>query len=356
MSGAVAPAPPATASKAFAQDLRQRVADYTQAHGGDLRGGAGYLLKSALLLAAFAACAALVLGGRFSGAVTFGLALLWGAVSALVAFNIPHDALHGAASRKPWVNRGLSACFDLIGMHATTWWIKHNLAHHGYTNQEALDPDVDAWPLLRLAPSQRRLWFHRAQVLYAPGVYAALSLFMVFALDLKVLGSRRFAARYGVEVSWRQRGVCLGSKALYLGYALALPLWLLPFPPLAIVGGFVAVHAVIGLASAAVLLPAHLVAGTTFPTPEEAREDPWGTQLASTFDFAPESRLANFFLGGFNTNAFHHLFPRVCHLHLRPLTRILRETCAAHGMPYHVLTLPGAVAGHARFLWAMGRP
>ena len=357
VSGA-ATSPPATAASSradFAADLRQRVDAYAAAYGGELRGGAGYLLKSALLLTAFAVCGGLVLFGGFGGWATLGLALAWGAASALVAFNVPHDALHGAASTRPWVNRVLSWSFDLIGMHATTWWIKHNLAHHGYTNQEGLDPDVDAWPLLRFAPGQRRLWFHRVQLLYAPLVYASLSLFMVFALDVKVLGSREFCATYGVDVGWRQRLACAASKALYLGYALALPLYLLPFSPLAIVGGFVLVHAVIGLASAAVLLPAHLVEGAVFPTPEEARADPWGTQLAATWDFAPESRVANFLLGGFNTNAFHHLFPRVCHLHYRALTRILRETAAEHGLPYHALSLPGAVRAHARFLLAMGR-
>ncbi|MCA8925331.1 MAG: acyl-CoA desaturase [Planctomycetes bacterium] len=348
----VAPAAP----QAFSEDLRRRVAAYAAPYGGELRGGAAYLLKSALLLLAFLVAGALVLSGRFSGWATLGLAGLWGVASALVAFNVPHDALHGAASTRPGVNRALSWAFDLIGMHATTWWIKHNLAHHGYANQEGLDPDLDAGPLLRLAPGQRRYWFHRYQLLYAPLVYASLSLFMVFALDLRVLGPKAFAARYGVDVGWRQRLACALSKALYLGYALALPLWLLPFEPWRIVAGFVGVHAVIGLASAAVLLPAHLVEGTAFPTPEEARADPWRTQLAVTWDFAPESRLANFFLGGFNTNAFHHLFPRVCHLHYRPLTRILRETAAEHGVPYHALSLPAAVAAHARFLVAMGRP
>ncbi len=53
----------------------------------------------------------------------------------------------------------------------------------------------------------------------------------------------------------------------------------------------------------------------------------------------------------------HHLFPEVCHTHYPDLARIVRATCAEHGIPHRTQpTLGGAIASHYRFLRALGRP
>ena len=120
--------------------------------------------------------------------------------------------------------------------------------------------------------------------------------------------------------------------------------------------GFVLMHAVVGLVSALVLLPSHCMTWAAYPEAPIRDRSAWVRhQLAVTLDFAPRSRVANWFLGGFNTNAFHHLFPYVCHVHYRPLTEILAATAAEHGVPYRSLSLGAAIRSHFAFLARMGR-
>lgn len=287
------------------------------------------------------------------------LALAWGFCQALIAFNLPHDASHGAISPDPATNRRYNAAFRLAGLEPYTWHLKHDLAHHGFTNVPGLDPDLEAWPILRYSPADRRLWFHRFQHLYAPLAYLALGLFFVLWIDFRLLFDRRFRDRFGVTHPRHALLSLLATKAFYLLIALVIPSLVLPYAPGTIALGLLATLALVGLVSAMVLLPSHCMMHARFlPDPHQhpvPRDDAAAAAVSTTLDFAPESRLANWLLGGFNTNAIHHLFPDICHVHYRALTPVFAATCAEFGVPYRRASLLGAIASHFAFLRHMGR-
>jgi len=52
----------------------------------------------------------------------------------------------------------------------------------------------------------------------------------------------------------------------------------------------------------------------------------------------------------------HHLFPKVCHVHYPALSRIVEQTCAAHGVRNTAQpSLRAAIASNVRWLRELGR-
>jgi linoleoyl-CoA desaturase len=105
------------------------------------------------------------------------------------------------------------------------------------------------------------------------------------------------------------------------------------------------------------LIGTHFAEETAFPIVNAKGELPHGWAyhaLATSLDWSPESPLANFFAGGANAHAAHHLFPNVAHVHYPAITRIIADEAARHGIPYNRTTLPGMLTSHLRFLRRMG--
>ena len=104
--------------------------------------------------------------------------------------------------------------------------------------------------------------------------------------------------------------------------------------------------------------PAHVVPTSDFPVPDESGniEADWAVcQLANTANFAPKSRLFSWYVGGLNFQIEHHLFPNICHIHYRHISKIVKETAEEFKLPYHSYkTFFGALSDHARFLQKMG--
>ena len=74
--------------------------------------------------------------------------------SMLMAFCVQHDANHGAFFRRRRYNHLLGWTSDaLLGFSSYAWRVKHNVAHHTYTNVDGFDDDVKQVPLARFAPS-----------------------------------------------------------------------------------------------------------------------------------------------------------------------------------------------------------
>jgi linoleoyl-CoA desaturase len=256
-----------------------------------------------------------------------------------------HDANHGASAKRPGWNRALSFSADLIGGSSAVWRHKHNVLHHGFTNVEGLDADLDAGGLLRLAPGQPRRRLHRYQHLYA------------WALYLRDVA----AGRVGGQPFPRPRGLDLAAlllgKALFLGWAVLLPValhptwWLVPLALLAV--------GTLGLALATVFQLAHAVGEAAFVAPGAgALPVDWAThQVTTTVDFARGNRLLGWYLGGLNFQVVHHLFPRVSHVHYPALAPLVEAACRAHGVRYRAW--PGfgaALAANVRWLRRMGGP
>ena len=75
----------------------------------------------------------------------------------------------------------------------------------------------------------------------------------------------------------------------------------------------------------------------------------------TTTNFAPNNRLLSWYVGGLNYQVEHHLFPSICHVHYRKISKIVKETAEEYGVPYHSIDrFRGAIAEHARMLYMLG--
>src|SRR5207248_7699728 len=123
-------------------------------------------VKTAAVLAWFAATYLLLLFVVTSWWWAAPLAVLLGLSMAAIGFNIQHDGGHKAYSDRPWVNKIMALTLDMLGRSSYVWDWKHNSLHHTYPNIEGHDDDINVGLLARLSPHQKRLFFHRAQGIY----------------------------------------------------------------------------------------------------------------------------------------------------------------------------------------------
>jgi len=56
---------------------------------------------------------------------TYALSIVYGVSQAFIGLNVQHDANHGAASKKPWVNHLLGLGADFIGGCKWLWMEQH---------------------------------------------------------------------------------------------------------------------------------------------------------------------------------------------------------------------------------------
>jgi linoleoyl-CoA desaturase len=101
-----------------------------------------------------------------------------------------------------------------------------------------------------------------------------------------------------------------------------------------VLGAFVLTHFVIGLIAQIIFQTAHILDSSYFPRGKNPSEVYLYHVLATTADYATDSRFARLFLGGLNHHVVHHLYPNVCHTHYPALTRIVRDTAAEFGITY----------------------
>ncbi len=83
----------------------------------------------------------LVIGhpGLWLGLFSFG-GLIVG--TSLIAFSVMHDANHGAYFRTRRLHLVGWTADSLLGLSSYAWRVKHNVAHHTYTNVDGYDADV----------------------------------------------------------------------------------------------------------------------------------------------------------------------------------------------------------------------
>ena len=85
--------------------------------------------------------------------------LLLAVGATLVAFCVQHDANHGASFGSRRVNRIFGFSADaMLGFSSYAWRVKHNIAHHTYTNVAGYDDDINQAPFIRLVPTQQPRW------------------------------------------------------------------------------------------------------------------------------------------------------------------------------------------------------
>jgi linoleoyl-CoA desaturase len=342
----------------FRRDLEARVASHFDSSGRSRQGSWRLYLKTAILLSWLAGSYVVLVWGATAWWQAAPLAISLALAMAGVGFNIQHDGSHGAYSRHAIVNRAAALSLNLLGGDAYFWRFKHNIAHHSYPNVSGSDDDIRLGPLARMSPHQPRYWFHRFQHLYVWGLYALL------AVNWHLVGDFRAMIRPGVadtRVS-RPRGSdlvwFLVGKASFFTFAFVIPL--LHHRLLPVIGLYLLTAAVLGLTLAIVFQLAHCVEEAEFRVPGDGNRridrDFTAHQVDTSVDFARDSRLLTWYLGGLNYQVEHHLFPKTCHVHYPAISPIVEATCRAHGIAHRSHpTMRAALRSHVRWLRRMGR-
>lgn len=346
----------------FYDTLKKRVNEHFKTVGSTRHANREMVFKTIFMFSLYIVPLVLLFTGVITSVwVALPLCLLMGAAIAGIGLSIMHDANHGAYSNRKWVNNLLGFSLNLIGGNAFNWQVRHNVLHHTYTNIFDADEDISPRGILRMTPHSAWKPFHRFQFVYAWFIYGFMTLAWVFAKDFNRL------IRYQKDGLIRKQHttvtkewlILLTSKLLYLSYTLILPLIFLPFVWWQVCIGFFVMHYVAGFILATIFQPAHVVEGTSFPMPDRAgnMRNTWAIhQVATTTNFANNSRLFSWYVGGLNFQIEHHLFPNVCHVHYRHLSAIVRRTAEEFNVPYRALpTFLQALAGHGRLLRDLGR-
>ena len=166
-------------SSGFSKALSQRVDDYFQVRGISRHANLEMISKTILGFTLWIASYVWLLTGRFSSLEVIGVYVVHGFAQVYMAFNIAHDANHGAYSKSKRVNRALGCVFDLVGGSSYMWRLMHNDSHHAFVNIRGADTTLISGNLFRFSPHEPRRSFHRYQHLYAPLIYCLSTLVWV---------------------------------------------------------------------------------------------------------------------------------------------------------------------------------
>ena len=161
----------------FIRQTRREVDEYLSAPRIRTRGRIELYAKGVVaLVLLFGSWATLVLGhpGWLLGLVAFGGLILG---TSLTAFCVMHDANHGAYFRTRRLNHLMGWTADApLGLSSYAWRVKHNVAHHTYTNVDGYDADITQMPFARLMPVQAPRPWYRLQHYYIWALYCVMGL------------------------------------------------------------------------------------------------------------------------------------------------------------------------------------
>ena len=349
-------------NKHFVLELRYRVKKYFNDKGISRYGNANMKWKTAFMLALYFVPYVVMISGivtRFAGLL--GLWILMGIGMAGIGFSIMHDANHHSYSKNNNVNNILGYLLNLLGGHALNWKVQHNILHHGYTNVDGFDEDIDAGWFLRLSPHKPKHKIHAWQHVYAWPLYGFMTLSWVISKDFKDLvryrneglinlSNRTFKSMLTELIIW---------KIIYFSYMLVLPMILLPVPWWYILIFFFTAHFLCGIILATIFQAAHVMPTSDYPLPDDDGnvDNNWAIhQLQTTTNFSPKSRWFYWFIGGLNYQIEHHLFPNICHVHYKKISAIVQKTTREYNLPYNVQpTFLVALQQHGKMLRKMGK-
>jgi linoleoyl-CoA desaturase len=343
----------------FETTLKKRVRAYFKNNGIVKYANTSMKIKTIFMLSLYFTPYLLVMTGLITNA--WLIALCWAFIGfgmAGIGMTIIHDANHGSYSKHKTINFILGRLVNVVGAYAPTWKIQHNVLHHTYTNIHDFDEDISpAGGIIRLTKDDKYKKFHRFQFIYAWFLYSLLTLTWVTTKDFFQLFRYR---KMGLTTSENFNHLVLElivSKAIYYFYLIVLPILVLDIPWWSVILLLILKHLVAGFTLAVVFILAHAIPETAFPLPENnVINNNWAIhQLETTSNFGPKSRIFNWFIGGLNYQIEHHLFPNICHVHYKAISKIVKQTAEEYNLPYYCeKTFLSALRSHAKMLRNLG--
>jgi len=300
-----------------------------------------------VLLAWLAGSVLFIAYPSFLSGVLLGLVLCW------VGLAVQHTANHGGLVKDTRLGYLLGLLNDIApGGSSLVWRYHHQVSHHAYCNDVALDQDVhSSFPILRLDKAQALSPHHQFQWLYAPLLFCGLSLSIHFQ-DLKcLLDSRTFLVNFK-GTSAPEIVLAIALKAIHVAWLYILPasihgvqVMLLPWAAALAVGGF--------WLSALFIVSHNLLA--TKEAEEPGPQGDWARyQIETSSSWGGE--VGSFLTGGLNLQIEHHLFPGMAH-HLYPKVQVIvKDECQKRGIPYTGYdNFYANFVDHVKFLHAAGQ-
>lgn len=345
----------------FVKTLQKRVSDYFAQQGISKHANQTMIVKTVVMLSLYFVP---FICTFFTDSVYLYL-VLWAVIGlgmAGIGFSVMHDANHGAYAPNSRWNSFIGLVLNLLGGNPTNWKIQHNVLHHTFTNVDGYDEDISP-PVgaLRFSPHSPWKPIHRFQHLYAWFFYSLMTLMWFFTKDFKQ------AIRYhkmgllstqGKTFKAHLTNILVG-KILYATIFIGLPILFAQVFWLWAVVGFLISQLIAGLFLAIVFQPAHVIPDTSFTSTNDSGDleaDAKVHQLYTTANFSMKSRWFSWFVGGLNFQVEHHLFPNICHVHYRALSKIVKQTAEEFSLPYYSnRTFAAALKAHTKMLRMLGQ-
>lgn len=342
----------------FHRELVRRVDAYFEQTGQRRDGGWAIVAKTFALFGLLAAGWLAMLLGNLGWLGLLTAALAAGVAIAGLGMAVMHDGSHGAYAATARGNRIAARVLDFLGASSYVWKVKHVHVHHTYPNIDGVDDDITLEPLARLAPGQPHHPLHRFQQLYMFFLYGFVIMKWWLIDDFKQIRKRKLGVHPMAPPKGDEAVVFWSFKIIHGVWALLIPILVVGWLPAVVF--YVVSQFAAGIILSVVFQMAHCVEEAEFIVARDPRDhvrvDFAKLQLATTVDFCPDSRLLNWYVGGLNFQAVHHLFPRISHVHYPALSPIVAEVCAEHGVEYKVRRSAWRLLGsHYRWLRRMGQ-
>lgn len=346
----------------FINELRGKVKNYFEENNISKYGNAHIIVKSIVMISLYLIPYILMLTGVIYTIPLIIISwMIMGIGMAGVGMVIMHDANHRTYSRIPAINLLLSKTLYLLGGFPPNWRQQHNTLHHGFTNIEGHDDDINTIGLLRFSPHKPLYKIHKFQQWYAWFFYGLMTLSWSTIKDFMQLSKY---TKMGKPVSGNKKYNYLLvdlilSKILYHTIFLIIPIILIPISWYWTVLAFLMMHFITGLILGAIFQTAHVMPSSSYPLPDDNGniENNWAIhQLLTTSDYSPGSKVFSWLIGGLNYQVEHHLFPNISHVHYKNISPLVKDTAEKYKLPYFVQ--PNfflAVTKHFQMLKMLGR-
>jgi len=259
---------------------------------------------------------------------------------AFLAHETAHRQVFESGVTSDRVGRVLAS--GVVGM-SYAWWMSKHTRHHGNPNTIEKDPDIafDTISFLETDAVKQRgfmRWFTQRQG------YAFFPVLLLEGFNLHLLSYKTVFGRKKVDKRSLEITMITVRFAIYLGV-------IFTFLPLGMAFAFIGVQfAVFGLYMGSSFAPNHI--GMPI-IPEGSRVDFLSKQVLTSRN-VKGGRIMDIAMGGLNYQVEHHLFPNMARPNLKAASRLVREHCAEHQVPYTETTLFSAFGTVVRYLNRVG--
>lgn len=338
-------------------DLRKRVNEYFTQNNISQTGNSSLYIKAFILTGLLVLSYATLLIFQPVWYIALPICVFLGCLVAAVGFNVMHDGSHGSFSTSKWHNKLAGYSISLLGASHFMWNIKHNMVHHSFTNVDGVDDDIEIGFMMRFAPTQKQYKIHKFQHVYFGFLYMFMYVFWIFYSDYAKYFSKKIGAMPIRKMTLKEQIMFWVVKLYHAVVFVALPIYIFGFIPWLV--GFLLASFVAGFILSIVFQLAHTVEDTEFPVADiESNKLPdefAAHQIKTTANFANDSKVISWLLGGLNFQIEHHLFPNISHIHYPEISKIVKKVCEDHGITYiQYKTMGRAILAHISFLKEMG--